>query len=129
MFVTTQHSAGVQRVGRDARCKSSTPHRLQRPLIQYQVDDADGYVRKCFRKIVEVHQAVFDVMGITRRKLQLGNDSKPLTFGGSGHITGDQANGRKSRLCRRQGPPRLRPLTLLLLSAPNCWVIPAMSSA
>jgi glucose dehydrogenase len=69
---------------------------LERPLIQYRVDDADGYVRKCFKKIVEVHQAVFDAMGITRRKLQLDDDSKPLTFGGSGHIMGTTRMGDKA---------------------------------
>ena len=69
---------------------------LERPLIQYQVDDADGYVRKCFKKIVEVHQAVFDAMRITRRKLQLDDDSKPLTFGGSGHIMGTTRMGDKA---------------------------------
>jgi choline dehydrogenase-like flavoprotein len=69
---------------------------LERPLIQYQVDAADGYVRKCFKKIVEVHQAVFDAMGITRRKLQLDDDSKPLTFGGSGHIMGTTRMGDKA---------------------------------
>jgi choline dehydrogenase-like flavoprotein len=69
---------------------------LERPLIQYMVDDADGYVRKCFKKIVEVHQAVFDAMGITRRKLQLDDDSKPLTFGGSGHIMGTTRMGDKA---------------------------------
>jgi len=69
---------------------------LERPLIHYQVDDADGYVRKCFKKIVEVHQAVFDAMRITRRKLQLDDDNKPLTFGGSGHIMGTTRMGDKA---------------------------------
>ena len=69
---------------------------LERPLIQYQVDDADGYVRKCFKKIVEVHQAVFDAMRITRRKLQLDDDSKPRMFGGSGHIMGTTRMGDKA---------------------------------
>ena len=80
--------------------------KLERPLIQYRVDDQDGYVRKSFKKIVEVHQAVFDAMGITRRKLQLDDDTKPLTFGGSGHIMGttrmgdDKANSVVDKQCR-----------------------------
>jgi choline dehydrogenase-like flavoprotein len=70
---------------------------LERPLIQYRVDGPDGYVRKSFKKIVEVHQAIFDAMGITtRRKLQLDDDSKPLTFGGSGHIMGTTRMGDKA---------------------------------
>jgi choline dehydrogenase-like flavoprotein len=70
---------------------------LQRPLIQYRVDSADNYVRNCFKKIVEVHRAVFDAMGITtRRKLQLDDDDKPLTFGGSGHIMGTTRMGNKT---------------------------------
>jgi glucose dehydrogenase len=64
---------------------------LERPLINYRVDGDDNYVRKSFKKIVQVHQAVFDAMGITRRKLQLDDDSKPLNFGGSGHITAQRA--------------------------------------
>jgi choline dehydrogenase-like flavoprotein len=32
-------------------------------------------------------------MGITRRKLQLDDDNKPLTFGGSGHIMGTTRMG------------------------------------
>jgi glucose dehydrogenase len=80
--------------------------KLERPLIQYRVDDHDGYVRKSFKKIVEVHQAVFDAMGITRRKLQLDDDTKPLTFGGSGHIMGttrmggDKADSVVDKHCR-----------------------------
>jgi len=70
---------------------------LQRPRIQYRVDDPDHYVRKSFRKIVEVHQAVFEAMGIkTRRKLQLDDDAKLLSFGGSGHIMGTTRMGDKS---------------------------------
>jgi len=69
---------------------------LERPLLNYHVDNADGYVRKCFKKIVEVHQAVFDAMRITRRKLQLDDDDKPLTFGGSGHIMGTTRMGDKA---------------------------------
>jgi glucose dehydrogenase len=69
---------------------------LERPLISYRVDGDDNYVRKCFKKIVEVHQAVLDAMGITRRKLQLDDDSKPLTFGGSGHIMGTTRMGDKA---------------------------------
>jgi choline dehydrogenase-like flavoprotein len=70
---------------------------LERPLIQYRIDGPDGYVRKSFKKIVEVHQAIFDAMGITtRRKLQLDDDSKPLTFGGSGHIMGTTRMGDKA---------------------------------
>ena len=70
---------------------------LERPLIQYRVDNDDGYVRKSFKKIVEVHQAIFDAMGIkTRRKLQLDDDNKPLTFGGSGHIMGTTRMGDKT---------------------------------
>jgi glucose dehydrogenase len=79
---------------------------LERPLINYRVDDPDKYVRNSFKKIVEVHQAVFDAMGIkTRRKLQLDDDAKPLTFGGSGHIMGttrmgDKADSVVDRDCR-----------------------------
>src|SRR6266571_3091753 len=69
---------------------------LERPLIQYRVDSDDNYVRKSFKKIVEVHQAIFDAMGITRRKLQLDDDTKPLTFGGSGHIMGTTRMGDKA---------------------------------
>jgi choline dehydrogenase-like flavoprotein len=45
-------------------------------------------------------------MGITRRKLQLDDDTKPLTFGGSGHIMGttrmgdDKANSVVDKQCR-----------------------------
>jgi len=67
--------------------------KLERPLIRYRVDSDDNYVRKSFKKIIEVHQAVFDAMGITRRKLQLDDDNKQLTFGGSGHIMGTTRMG------------------------------------
>jgi choline dehydrogenase-like flavoprotein len=70
---------------------------LERPLINYRVDDPEKYVRNSFKKIVEVHQAVFDAMGIkTRRKLQPDDDTKPLTFGGSGHIMGTTRMGDKA---------------------------------
>src|SRR5439155_27030459 len=51
---------------------------LERPLIQYRIDSDYNYVRKSFKKLVEVHQAIFDAMGITRRKLQADDDTKPL---------------------------------------------------
>ena len=70
---------------------------LERPLINYRVDDPEKYVRDSFKKIVEVHQAIFTAMGIkTRRKLQLDDDNKPLTFGGSGHIMGTTRMGDKA---------------------------------
>jgi len=70
--------------------------KLERPLIQYRVDSDDNYVRKSFKKIVEVHQAIFDAMGITRRKLQPDDDTKPLNFLGSGHIMGTTRMGDKA---------------------------------
>jgi len=68
---------------------------LERPMINYRVDDPDKYVRNSFKKIVEVHKSVFSAMGITRYKLQLDDDDKPLTFGGSGHIMGTTRMGDK----------------------------------
>jgi len=64
-------------------------------MINYRVDDPDKYVRNSFKKIVEVHKSVFSAMGITRYKLQLDDDDKPLTFGGSGHIMGTTRMGDK----------------------------------
>ena len=70
--------------------------KLERPLIQYRADSDDNYVRKSFKKIVKVHQAIFDAMGITRRKLQADDDTKPLNFLGSGHIMGTTRMGDKA---------------------------------
>lgn len=68
---------------------------LERPLINYRVDDPDKYVRSAFKKVVEVHKNVFDAMGIKRFKLQPDDDNKPLNFGGSGHIMGTTKMGDK----------------------------------
>ena len=68
---------------------------LERPLINYRVDDPDKYVRNSFKKIIEVHKSIFSAMGITRFKLQPDDDDKPLTFGGSGHIMGTTRMGDK----------------------------------
>jgi choline dehydrogenase-like flavoprotein len=68
---------------------------LERPMINYRVDDPDKYVRNAFKKIIEVHRSVFNAMGITRFKLQPDDDDKPLNFGGSGHIMGTTRMGDK----------------------------------
>jgi choline dehydrogenase-like flavoprotein len=68
---------------------------ITRPLINYKVDDSLGYVRNSFKKIVELHHAVFSAMGIPdeHQVLQLDKDGDRLTFGGSGHIMGTTRMG------------------------------------
>lgn len=86
---------------------------LQRPQIQYSVDDADGYVRASFNKIVDLHERVFKAMNIRQFKLQR---DKPLpdglNFGGSGHIMGttrmgDKSNSVVDKYCRAHDHPNL----------------------
>jgi glucose dehydrogenase len=92
----TLNSACEQLPVKDNRVSRSTKLddlKLERPLIQYSVDSDDQYVRKSFKKIVAVHEAIFNAMGVTKRKLQLDDDNKPLTFGGSGHIMGTTRMG------------------------------------
>ncbi len=68
---------------------------IQRPRINYRVDDDSHYVRNCFKKIVELHKAVFKAMGIDEKyqRPQLDPDNKRLNFGGSGHIMGTTRMG------------------------------------
>jgi choline dehydrogenase-like flavoprotein len=71
---------------------------VERPAIQYSVDDSQGYVRKSFDKIVEFHARVFAAMGIpeSRRKMQHDDPGAPLDFGGSGHIMGTTRMGNNA---------------------------------
>jgi choline dehydrogenase-like flavoprotein len=85
---------------------------LQRPQIQYKVDDPDGYVRESFNKIVDVHERVFKAMNITQFKSQRDKPDANLTFGGSGHIMGTTRMGDKSdsvvdKDCRAHDHPNL----------------------
>ena len=67
---------------------------IQRPRINYMVDDP--YVRNCFKKIIELHAAVFNAMGIKQEHQKLQPPEPPdkrLTFGGSGHIMGTTRMG------------------------------------
>ncbi len=70
---------------------------IQRPRINYKVDDERHYVRNAFKKIVELHKAVFTAMGIDdkHQRLQPDPDDKSLSFGGSGHIMGTTRMGSK----------------------------------
>ena len=71
---------------------------VERPAIQYSVDDSQGYVRKSFDKIVEFHARVFTAMGIpeNRRKMLHDDPGAPLDFGGSGHIMGTTRMGNNA---------------------------------
>jgi len=89
---------------------------IQRPRINYSVDDGDRqYVRNCFKKIVELHKAVFTAMGIEKKyqKLQPDADDMALNFGGSGHIMGTTRMGSKrensvvNKECQCHGIPNL----------------------
>ncbi len=85
---------------------------LARPRIQYKIDDPNGYVRKSFDKIVELHEHVFKAMGITLFKLQKDNPGDPLLFGGSGHIMGttrmgDKADSVVNKDCQTHDHPNL----------------------
>ncbi len=68
---------------------------IPRPLIRYRVDNDNGYVRECFKKIVQLHATVFDAMGVAsnNRVMQLDEDNRDLTYGGSGHIMGTTIMG------------------------------------
>jgi len=75
--------------------KNLDPLGIPRPLIQYRVDDELGYVRRSFKKIIQLHSFIFDQMGITEdRTMQADADNQPLTYGGSGHIMGTTIMGR-----------------------------------
>jgi choline dehydrogenase-like flavoprotein len=68
---------------------------LPRPLITYRVDDDQHYVRQSFKKAIQLHALIFEALGIppADRTMQLDDDSKPLTYGGSGHIMGTTMMG------------------------------------
>jgi len=68
---------------------------IPRPLIRYRVDNDNGYVRGCFKKVIQLHEAVFEAMGIpaNNRVMQRDDDDKDLTYGGSGHIMGTTIMG------------------------------------
>lgn len=88
---------------------------IERPRIQYTVDDPDGYVRQAFTKIVEFHGRVFDALAIPvdHRKMQQDAANAKLTFGGSGHIMGTTRMGRSPEdsvvdaRCRTHDHPNL----------------------
>lgn len=75
---------------------------VARPMIAYQIHNDGGYVKRSFRKIIELHKAVFAALGVEHSKLQ-DDDS---IFGGSGHIMGttrmgnDPKNSVVDRDCR-----------------------------
>ncbi|MBW7963320.1 GMC family oxidoreductase [Bradyrhizobium sp. BR 10261] len=66
---------------------------LERPQIAYKVFDNDGgYVERCFHKIIQFHNKVFDHIGVTHRFMM---DDQPTfkLFLGSGHIMGTTRMG------------------------------------
>ena len=71
------------------------PLGINRPLLRFQVDNDNGYVRGSFKQIVALHNFIFQEMGIPEehRILQRDEDSKDLTYGGSGHIMGTTIMG------------------------------------
>jgi len=68
---------------------------IPRPLIRYRVDNDNGYVRECFKKVIQLHTVVFNAMGVSpdTRVMQLDPDDKDLTYAGSGHIMGTTVMG------------------------------------
>jgi choline dehydrogenase-like flavoprotein len=68
---------------------------IERPLIQYNVDDPQGFVRNSFKKIVDLHAFVFDALGADNRVMQRDADDQELVYGGSGHIMGTTIMGDK----------------------------------
>jgi glucose dehydrogenase len=68
---------------------------IPRPRIQYRVFDDQGYVSKCFDKIFQLHNFVFDRLGIPAEDRFSVKADPPgmLTYGGSGHIMGTTIMG------------------------------------
>jgi choline dehydrogenase-like flavoprotein len=60
---------------------------LQRPLIQYHVDDDRGYVTQSFTRVIELHSRIFDALGVPAVDRYMQDDGIK-TYGGSGQIMG-----------------------------------------
>jgi choline dehydrogenase-like flavoprotein len=71
---------------------------IPRPKIDFKVDDETQYLRNCFKVAIALHKAIFDMMGIPPQDrcmndAEINDLSKPLVFGGSGHIVGTTRMG------------------------------------
>jgi len=111
----TLNSACEQLPEKDNRVRLSTKLDalgIPRPLLDYRVDDANGYVRKSFQQIVKFHAWVFARMGIPSADQFLLSDDPALNYGGSGHIMGTTIMGNKGdsvvdKDCRAHDHPNL----------------------
>ena len=65
---------------------------IPKPEIHYALDNDNGYLQRCFTKIIKFHQFVFDQMGIPLKDQYLQDDDFK-TYGGSGHIMGTTVMG------------------------------------
>jgi choline dehydrogenase-like flavoprotein len=84
---------------------------IQRPLIQYRLDN-DDYVRNSFKMIIQLHKFVFERLGATNVTLQ-EDTADQLIYSGSGHIMGttimgtDRMKSVVDQHCRSHDHPNL----------------------
>jgi choline dehydrogenase-like flavoprotein len=70
---------------------------IERPEVSYRVfENDDGYIRRSFQKIIELHGRVFDLMGIPAERRKMLDKDKFGLFFGSGHIMGTTRMGPKN---------------------------------
>jgi choline dehydrogenase-like flavoprotein len=66
---------------------------IERPQISYRVFNDGGYMARCFKKVIELHTKVFQLMGVPTNRRRMQDDQ---SFGGSGHIMGTTRMGPRN---------------------------------